>query len=185
MQKTAVRTTFIACTLGLFAASYSQAQVSLLAVGTLDDSRAGSFADLSGLHYNLENGAPANLLGGFGSAITYASGNVFLALPDRGPNAIPFDSAIDDTASYINRFHTITMDLEPNSSGSGLPFTLTPTLRATTLLWSLTPLVYGTGSGLVVDPIFWTEKRPFLRWWAALKIEESQCPKPARVTRPA
>jgi hypothetical protein len=38
---------------------------------------------------------------------------------------------------------------------------------------------------LVVDPIFWTEKRPFLRWCAALKIGESQCPKPARVTRPA
>src|SRR5271168_3493782 len=37
----------------------------------------------------------------------------------------------------------------------------------------------------VVDPIFWTRKRPFLRWWAALKIEESQCPKPARVTHPA
>ena len=37
----------------------------------------------------------------------------------------------------------------------------------------------------VVDPIFWTEKRPFLRWWAALKIEESQCQKPARVIRPA
>jgi hypothetical protein len=34
----------------------------------------------------------------------------------------------------------------------------------------------------VVDPFFWTRKRPFLRWWAALKIEESQCPKPARVT---
>jgi hypothetical protein len=38
---------------------------------------------------------------------------------------------------------------------------------------------------IVVDPIFWTEKRPFLRWSAALKIEESQCQKPARVTRPA
>jgi hypothetical protein len=37
----------------------------------------------------------------------------------------------------------------------------------------------------VVDPIFWTEKRPFLRWSAALKMKESQCPKPARVTRPA
>lgn len=34
----------------------------------------------------------------------------------------------------------------------------------------------------VVDPISWTKKRPFLRWWAALKIEESQCPKPERVT---
>jgi hypothetical protein len=28
-------------------------------------------------------------------------------------------------------------------------------------------------------------KKAFLRWWAALKIEESQCPKRARVTRPA
>jgi hypothetical protein len=85
-----------------------------------------------------------------GSAIAYASGNTFLALPDRGPNAIPYDSAIDDTASYINRFHTITMDLDPNTSGTGLPFTLTPTLRATTLLWNLGPLVYGTGTGLGV-----------------------------------
>jgi len=37
----------------------------------------------------------------------------------------------------------------------------------------------------VVDPIFWTEKRLFLIWWAALKIEDSQCLKPARVTHPA
>src|ERR1700733_7954518 len=42
------------------------------------------------------------------------------------------------------------MNLAPNTSGSGLPFNLTPNLRATTLLWSLTPLVYGTGSGLGV-----------------------------------
>jgi hypothetical protein len=26
----------------------------------------------------------------------------------------------------------------------------------------------------LVDPIFWTRKGAFLRWWAALKIEESQ-----------
>jgi hypothetical protein len=39
--------------------------------------------------------------------------------------------------------------LQPNI-GTGLPFTLTPKLRATTLLWSLTPLVYGTGEGLGV-----------------------------------
>jgi hypothetical protein len=138
-----------ALALGLLTAQ-SQAQISLLAVGTLDSSRAGSFADVSGLTYNLENGVPANSLGGFGSAIAYASGNTFLALPDRGPNAVPFDAAIDDTASYINRFHTVTMDLEPNTSGTGLPYNLTPTLRATTLLWSLTPLVYGSGSGLGV-----------------------------------
>jgi hypothetical protein len=68
-------------------------------------------------------------LGGFGSAIAYAGKNAFLALPDRGPNAVAFDDAIDSTASYINRFHTVTMDLNPNNSG-GLPFSLTPTLRA-------------------------------------------------------
>jgi hypothetical protein len=44
-------------------------------------------------------GAPANLLGGLGSGIAYASGNTFLALPDRGPNAVAFDAAIDSTAS--------------------------------------------------------------------------------------
>ncbi|MBZ5635961.1 MAG: esterase-like activity of phytase family protein [Acidobacteriia bacterium] len=138
-----------ALTLGLFTAAHSQAQPTLLAVGTLDHSRAGANADLSGLTYTLENGAPANLLGGLGSGLAYASGNTFLALPDRGPNATSFNSAIDDTVSYINRFHTITMDLDPNTSGSGLPYTLTPTLRDTTLLWNfLIPLTYGTGSGL-------------------------------------
>ena len=57
----------------------------LLAVGELNQSRAGDWADVSGLTYMLENGAPANDLGGMGSAITYAGGNTFLALPDRGP----------------------------------------------------------------------------------------------------
>jgi len=150
VKKFAFGLALLAFTLGVFTAPYSQGQtLPLLAVGTLDQSRAGSFADLSGLTYTLENGVPANSLGGFGSAICYASGNTFLALPDRGPNAVPYDSNIDDTASYINRFHTVTMDLEPNTTGTGLPFILTPTLRATTLLWSLTPLVYGAGDSIV------------------------------------
>src|SRR5215470_20259519 len=96
----------------------------VLAVGTLDSSRAGDWADLSGLTYPLENGAPADLLGGLGSGIAYASGNTFLALPDRGPNAVEFDDAIDNTASYINRFHTIQMHLTPNTSGTGPAFNL-------------------------------------------------------------
>jgi len=57
------------------------------------------------------------------------------------------NAAVDDTVTYIPRFHTIAMDLKPNTS-AGLPYTLTPTLRNTTLLWSLTPLAYGTGAGL-------------------------------------
>ena len=150
MKRVVVRSVLSAFALGLLAATHCQAQtLELLAIGNLDSSRAGSFADLSGLKYNLENGAPANLLGGMGSAIAYASGNTFLALPDRGPNAVEFDDAIDNTASYINRFHTITMDLKPNTT-TGLPFALTPTLKATTLLWSLTPLTYGSGAGLGV-----------------------------------
>src|SRR2546430_2752722 len=91
------------------------AQVRLLAVGSLDRSRAGVLTDLSGLNYNLENGAAANLLGGFGSAITYAGGAMFLALPDRGPNAVSYDSNVDDTDSYINRFHTVNMELNPKN----------------------------------------------------------------------
>jgi len=147
VSKSIARIVFIACTFALFALT-SQAQVQLLAVGSLDRSRAGVLTDLSGLNYTLENGAPANMLGGFGSAITYAGGSAFIALPDRGPNAVPFDSNIDDTDSYINRFHTVNMELSPKN-GSGLPFTLTPSLRSTTLLWNPTALVYGAGDTIV------------------------------------
>lgn len=139
------------CLAALTIATQLNAQIQLLAIGDLTQSKAGPDTDLSGLHNTLESGVPANLLGGMGSAITYASGNTFLALPDRGPNADPYDDAVDNTTSYIARFHTIDMDLKANNSGTGLPYTLTPTLRRTTLLWSLTPLAYGTGDGLGVD----------------------------------
>lgn len=150
MRKTLLCIALLALTLGPVTLPQAHAQVNLLAVGSLNGSRAGSYQDLSGLHNTLENGVRATELGGFGSGIAYASGNTFLAVPDRGPNAVSYDSAIDDTVSYINRFHTITMDLDRNTSGSGLPFTLTPTLRKTTLLFSLSPLVYGSGDGLGV-----------------------------------
>ena len=150
MKKALVYVALIAATAASWTSPLLHAQVTLLAVGTLNESKAGPWADLSGLTYPLENGVPANMLGGFGSAIAYAGGRTFLALPDRGPNAVPFDSAIDDTASYINRFHTITMHLKPNTTGTGLPFLLTPKLRDTTLLYSHRSLVYGTGDGLGV-----------------------------------
>src|SRR5215831_6139921 len=133
-----------------FVGSRAGAQVKLLAVGSLTGSDAGPNVDLSGLTYLLENGAPANLLGGLGSGLTYASANKFLALPDRGPNAFPYDSAVDDTVSYINRFHTITMELNSSPNAAGLPFTLVPRLIDTTLLWSGTDLVYGAGANLGV-----------------------------------
>ncbi len=133
------------CLASLIIATQLNAQIQVLAIGELTQSKAGVYTDLSGLHNTLESGVPANLLGGIGSAITHASGNTFLALPDRGPNADPYDNNIDSTTSYIPRFHTIDMDLQVNKTGTALPYTLTPTLRRTTLLWSLTPLVYGQG----------------------------------------
>jgi len=128
----------VAAGMSLCGAIEAQGQVKLIAKGQLTESSAGLFADLSGLDYNLENGAPANLLGGLGSALTWGYGDTFLALPDRGPNAVPFDSLVDDTVSYVPRFHTIKMSLQPSSVG--LPFTLTPTLEKTTLLFSHAPL---------------------------------------------
>src|SRR5262245_11547109 len=133
------------------ALSLAQAQPTLIAIGSLTQSRAGADMDLSGLTYSLENGAAANLLGGLGSAITYDTGRRFLLLPDRGPNAVTFDPAIDNTASFVARFHTVQMDLDANPAGP-LPFTLSARLQDTTLLWSGSPLVYGTGLGLGVGP---------------------------------
>jgi len=125
----------------LVAATSAQA-IELIAIGTL----AGS-SDLSGLTNTLESGVAANVLGGMGSGLTYAGGNTFVVTPDRGPNAASYTngSYVDNTTSYIPRFHEVEMNLTATPSG-GLPYTLTPTLTATKLLYSSTPLVYGTGS---------------------------------------
>jgi hypothetical protein len=118
----------------------------LLAIGTLNGSSAGANQDLSGLTGAMENGLPGNILGGLGSGLAYAGGNSFISVPDRGPNATPYNSAVDDTVSYISRFQTLTMNLTPG--GGPLPFSLGVTLDKTTLLYSPTPLVYGSGAGL-------------------------------------
>jgi hypothetical protein len=110
----------------------------LLGIGNLNGT-----ADLSGLTGNLENGVAKNIFGGLGSGLAYAGGNTFLALPDRGPNAQAYagGAALDNTTSYISRFQTLNMQLTQNMSG--LPFSITPTLNSTTLLYSTTPLNYG------------------------------------------
>lgn len=135
----------VCCTM---AAPCIHAQGTLLAKGTLTGSRAGSYKDLSGLNNTLENGVPANLLGGLGSGIAYLSGDTFLALPDRGPNAVSFNPLVDDTVTYIARFHTVEMHLQPAGGKSTLPFAIAPELKSTTLLHALLPLTYGTGEGL-------------------------------------
>ena len=135
------------------------AAVSLIGFGSI----SGTYEDLSSkMAPPLENGVAGNRLGGIGSGLAYAGGTTFLALPDRGPNAAPYASDVDDTASYINRFQTLNLSLAPNpdyvvpapavfNSLTSLPFVLTPTLRHTTLFFSATPLVYGTGTGLQED----------------------------------
>ncbi|HZX92527.1 MAG TPA: esterase-like activity of phytase family protein [Rudaea sp.] len=126
----------------VLSAPSAHAAVDLIAIGTL----SGNTTDLSAeTAAPLENGAPGNLLGGIGSGIAYAGCNTLLAVPDRGPNALMYNAAVSDTTSYINRFHTINIDLAPSAPGSALPFELTPTLTATTLLRTAQPLVYGDG----------------------------------------
>jgi len=126
----------------IFAPS-AHAAVDLIATGTLD----GHVADLSAqTAAPLENGVPGNLLGGIGSGIAYAGCNTLLAVPDRGPNAMAYNAAVSDTASYINRVQTIAIELTPSAPGASLPFDLTPTLTATTLLHTAQKLAYGDGA---------------------------------------
>jgi len=123
-------------------AGAAHADPTLIAIGSI----SGTYEDFaSETAAPLENGVPGNRLGGMGSGLAYAGGSTFLALPDRGPNAKAYNSAVDDTASYIARFQTLNLSLAPSDPGAALPFTLTPMLVDTTLLSSPTPLVYGSG----------------------------------------
>ena len=127
----------------LVVASTAHAAVDLVATSQL----SGTSSDLSKeTSATLENGVSGNLFGGIGSGMSYAGCETFLAVPDRGPNAISYNAAIDDTASYINRFQTLRLHLSAAASNASLPLTLTPELRATTLLHTSDPLVYGNGA---------------------------------------
>ena len=114
--------------------------VDLIAIGKLP----GNATDYSGQSSVLENGVRADLLGGMGSGLAWAGGSTFLALPDRGPNAVAWNDSVDNTTSYIPRFHTLNLQLVAQADAStGLPFTLLPTLQHTTLLYSERALNYG------------------------------------------
>jgi hypothetical protein len=121
----------------------TESNADLIAIGKLSGTMADRSRDTSA---KLENGVSGNLLGGIGSGLAYAGGNTFLAVPDRGPNAVSYNSAVDDTVSYINRFQTLDLHLRRSVAGSALPFELAPRLIGTTLLFSESPLVYGTGA---------------------------------------
>ncbi len=116
----------------------------LIATGSLD--LPTDFAPFSDL---MESGLSQNVLGGLGSGLASAGGTTFLGVPDRGPNATAYTGGtpVDNTTTFISRFETLDLTLSPAISGS-LPFALTPTLQATTLLYSASPLSYGSTAGL-------------------------------------
>ncbi len=90
-----------------------------------------SGTDKSGLTGTLEDGTPANLLGAFGSSIAYAGRGTYVVAPDRGANGTSYNPAIDNTTTYINRFHEISLNL--TSLGNGR-VAVSTSLNATKLL---------------------------------------------------
>ena len=134
---------FAAAALACAPAVHAAPNPSLIAIGKIDAHYQDLALDSAGA---LENGIAGNLLGGMGSGLAYAGGNSFLGLPDRGPNATSYNAAIDNTASFIPRIHSLRLSLAPSAAGSALPFTLTPMLTNTTLLFSKSALVYGDGT---------------------------------------
>lgn len=100
----------------------AQSEVRLLGVGVIP----GNTLDQSGLTELLEDGVtPNNLVGGLGSALTYTGeGDLYLALPDRGP--------ADGTTSYVDRAYLVDIPLRPAGNG----YTVTPRVVATRLLRS-------------------------------------------------
>ncbi|SCK60277.1 Uncharacterized conserved protein [Variovorax sp. HW608] len=128
-----------ACVACALASTAAQA-IDLIAIGTLP----GDSIDHSGQSALLENGVRGDLLGGIGSGLAWAGGSTFLALPDRGPNAVAWNATVDNTTSFIPRFHTLQLHLKRQpDAATGLPFTLQPVLAQTTLLFSREPLHYG------------------------------------------
>lgn len=127
----------------LFVASAAQAGVDLIAIGEISGHYEDYALDTAAA---LENGVAGNRLGGIGSGLAYAGCNSFIGLPDRGPNAVAYNSKVDDTASYIPRFHSLHMSLAPSEAGAALPYVLSAFVTDTTLLSSRTRLVYGKGT---------------------------------------
>ena len=143
------RPRLLASLVAALCAAPSAHAIDLIATGSLSgsllDKATGAGAAL------LENRVAGNLLGGLGSGLAWAGGNTFLALPDRGPNAVPWNATVADTTSYIPRFQTMTLAL--SSSAGSLPYSLSATLNSTTLLSSATPLNYGTAPSLATGSV--------------------------------
>ena len=111
-----------------------------------------NIADFSGLAGTLENGDSSAVFGGVGSGIAWAGGDSFVMIPDRGPNAVAWNSDVDNTTSYISRLQNVTLDLQQTAPGV---FGLIPTLNGTTLLYSSSALNYGATSTVAGDNYYW------------------------------
>ena len=107
---------FLLAWLLLFART-AYADPKLIAIGTVNGLYE-DFAEANGRSAGKR--FSGNRLGGIGSGLAYAGGNTFLAIPDRGPNATPYQSLVDNTVSYISRFHTFKLSLAPSDPGSAL-----------------------------------------------------------------
>ncbi len=128
----------------------AHADIELIAIGSI----SGTYTDMATeTGTTLESGVLGNRLGGLGSGLAYAGGNTFVSLPDRGPNALSYNAAVDDTTSFIPRFHTLSMNLAPSESGETLPYVLTPMLQDTTLFSSNTPLTYASSGAPALNAL--------------------------------
>ncbi len=74
--------------------------IELVGRGTIPGDRS----DFSGLKGQLDDGTPANRVGAIGSAIAYTGKrNLYVMVPDRGPNASQFNPSVDNSTRYRSR----------------------------------------------------------------------------------
>jgi hypothetical protein len=111
----------------------------------------GTATDQSGLSGLLEDGVtPKNLVGGFGSAITYSGkDNLYVATPDRGP--------ADGATTYIDRIYTIRIALKKIGANQ---FEVKPSVISTKLM-RLDGHDYFTGFSAAFDETGSTESLRF------------------------
>ncbi len=125
MQKTETIVRLLAgCVLLAAGASAAHASATYLGSAYLPKTAT----DQSGLSDTLEDGASDALLS-FGSAITYSGfGDIFYALPDRGPNASTYDASVDNTTSFKTRYETMRIVVN-TSTFNGTPGTATVSIQ--------------------------------------------------------
>jgi hypothetical protein len=101
--------------------SAASAAVTFIGEGSIP----GTATDQSGRSGLLEDGVtPRNLVGGFGSAITYSGkGDLYIATPDRGP--------ADGTTTYIDRLYTIKIALRKTGANQ---YEVKPSVISTKLM---------------------------------------------------